>query len=121
MAEGFSLRQLQSLFVFCLGELFRFAASRSYELTLGEAYIENPRKTRDGSLVEDGVHKPNSLHYSRLAIDLNLFVGSEFISDGDHPAWRDLGSFWEALSPMCRWGGKFRDANHFSMAHGGRA
>jgi hypothetical protein len=117
------LRDLQSLFVVCLGELFRYAASRGYELTLGEGFIHDPRRTRFGGMVSDGVHMKESLHYSGLAQDLNLFLGNELISDGDDPAWKDLGAFWLGLDDKCRWGGNFKsvDSNHFSMAWGGRA
>lgn len=118
---GKSLRELQSLFVVCLGDLIRYAASKGYGLTLGEGYIQTPRKTRTGRVVEDGVHMAKSLHYSRLALDLNLFVDGAFITNGEHAAWLELGAFWEALDQLCRWGGRFQDANHFSMAYQGRA
>jgi hypothetical protein len=111
---------MQSLLVRCLGELIRYAYSRGYELTLGEAYVQTPRKTRGGSIVDDGVHMPSSLHYTRLAIDVNLFVHGEFIVRGDHAAWRDLGNYWEQLDPACSWGGRFNDANHLSVTFGGR-
>lgn len=115
-----SLRSLQSLLVRCLGELIRYAYDRGYELTLGEAYVQNPRKTRDGAFVADGVHMPSSLHYRRLAIDLNLFVRGEFVTRGDHFAWLDLGAYWEQLDPACSSGVRFGDANHFSVTFGGR-
>lgn len=115
-----SLRSLQSLLVRCLGDLIRYAYDRGYELTLGEAYVQTPRKTRDGAFVEDGVHMQSSLHYTRLAIDLNLFVRGEFITKGDHFAWIDLASYWEALDPACKSGLHFGDANHFSVTFGGR-
>lgn len=89
-------------------------------MTLGEAHVITPRKTRAGRLVEDGVHMRRSLHYSRLAIDLNLFVGGDYVKSGSHPVWHELGGVWEALDPLCRWGGRFGDANHFSIAYGGR-
>jgi hypothetical protein len=120
------LRKRQALLVKCLGELIQYATSQGHELTLGEAYIQTPRKTRAGRIVDDGVHMPSSLHYRRLAIDLNLFVrksgGSwEYITDSQDPVWYDLGTFWETLDPLCRWGGRFDDANHVSIAYGGRA
>ena len=115
-----SLRSCQSLLVRSLGDLIRYAYQEGYELTLGEAYVESPRKTRHGQVVDDGVHMPSSLHYTRLAIDLNLFVNGEFIKRGDHMAWIKLGAYWEALDPACFWGGRFNDANHFSVTFGGR-
>jgi len=94
--------------------LIQYAYSRGYELTLGEAYVQTPRKCRDGKFVEDGVHMPSSLHYTRLAIDLNLFVSGGYVIRSDDMAWIDLGSFWKALHPELTWGGDFGDANHFS-------
>ena len=120
LADQRSLRSAQSLLVRSLGKLIAYATCRGYELTLGEAYIQTPRKTRDGDFVEDGVHMPSSLHYTRLAIDLNLFVGGEYVSDGQSFAWIDLGDFWEALDPACSWGGHFHDANHLSVTFGDR-
>jgi hypothetical protein len=116
-----TLRESQSLLIKCLGEFIRFATQRGYELTLGEAYIATPRKTRDGKVVDDGVHMRGSLHYLRLAIDLNLFVRGQYIQASDDPAWVELGLFWEALDPQCRWGGRFGDGNHLSLAYEGRA
>jgi hypothetical protein len=117
-----SLRSLQSLLVKSLGYLIRYAYERGYELTLGEAYVQTPRKARDGTFVQDGVHMPSSLHYTRLAIDLNLFIRGVYITRSDDMAWIDLGSFWKALDPACTWGGDFpnADANHFSVTFGNR-
>jgi hypothetical protein len=104
-----TLRQKQSLFVRLVGELIDFATSRGWEFTFGDA----ARMDRQG-------HMPNSLHYSRLAIDLNLFVNGRYIRSGENPAYLELGEFWESLDPLCAWGGRFGDANHFSLHHGGR-
>ena len=113
-------RERQSLLVVCLGDLFRYASSKGYALTLGEGFIQNPRKTREGAVVEDGVHMRQSLHYERLAQDLNLFVGGQYIRDGEHLAWIELGTYWEQLSPLCRSGIRFKDANHFSISPDGK-
>jgi hypothetical protein len=120
------LRRKQALLVKCLGEFILYATSQGYELTLGEAYVLTPRKTRKGEVVEDGVHMPDSLHYSRLAIDLNLFVRNpdnrwEYVTDSSHRAWQELGMFWESLDSGTAWGGRFADANHLSVPMGGRA
>ena len=118
-----TLSERQRLFVKCLGALIQYATQQRYELTLGEGYILEQRKTRSGNVVSDGVHMPGSLHYVRLAQDLNLWVGGMYITDGGHPAWTDLGTYFEGLDPLCRWGGRFRsgDANHVSVTYNGKA
>lgn len=136
-ADKRSLRSLQSLLVRCLAELIRYAYSRGYELTLGEAYVQTPRsgevlitttcpkcsephEFRHKGFIMDRVHMPSSLHYTRLAIDLNLFIDGAFITHSDHVAWRDLGAYWEQLDPACSSGIRFHDANHFSVTFGGK-
>lgn len=116
------LREAQWLLVRCLARLFNYACERGYELTLGEGYVQPERKLRDGTFAQDGVHMPASLHYVRLAQDLNLFVKGVYITDGGSFAWIDLGHFWEALDPAASWGGRFKsgDANHFSITFGGK-
>lgn len=103
------LRKKQSLFVHLIAKLIDHGDALGYEFTFGDA----ARIDRRG-------HMPNSLHYSRLAIDLNLFVNNRWISSGRNPAWKQLGEYWEGLHPLCTWGGRFGDANHFSITHGGR-
>ena len=117
------LRESQTLFVACLGELFTYATRKGYKLTLAEGFIATPRKSRDDKWFPDGVHMENSLHYDRLAQDMNLFVGELLIRDSSHPIWLELGKFWEGLSPECAWGGRFSkpDAGHFSIRYGNRA
>jgi hypothetical protein len=63
-----------------------------------------------------------SLHYIRLAQDLNLFVNGKW-QKSDCPEWRSIGNKWESLDPMARWGGRFKsvDLNHFSFEHEGRS
>lgn len=134
------LHAKQVLFVKCLGELIKYAGEQGFELTLGEGDVANPRKgsraqqlqcPHCGTLFsytftgffQDRVHMENSLHYSALAIDLNLFKNGNYISDGSDPAWQTLGEFWEGLDQQCRWGGRFKsiDSNHFSIEYNGRA
>lgn len=60
-----------------------------------------------------------SIHRDRLALDLNLFKDGRYLSDGE--AHRPLGEWWEKQHELCRWGGRFRDANHYSLTWQGRA
>ncbi len=55
-----TLRETQSKFVRMIATLIQFAYEKGYELTFGDAWAKTG-------------HTTNSLHYERLAIDLNLF------------------------------------------------
>lgn len=54
----------------------------------------------------------NSQHLKRLAIDLFFFD-----KDGKYRTntafYREAGEYWESLDPLCRWGGRYGDGNHF--------
>uniref|UniRef100_A0A6M3JVF3 Putative peptidase n=1 Tax=viral metagenome TaxID=1070528 RepID=A0A6M3JVF3_9ZZZZ len=98
-----ALRHKQSRFVMMVALLVIKATQLGYELSFGDAWA------RTG-------HMKNSLHYIRLAIDLNLFKGGKYLADSD--AHRELGEFWESIGGS--WGGRFGDGNHYSLGHGGR-
>ena len=112
-----SLGDKQRLFTKCVSELINYAYARGWELTLGDAY-RDPRVHGDfGDKKSYSAGK--SVHKLRLAIDLNLFIDGEYISDGSHEVWEDLGEFWEGMNEYSRWGGRFDDSNHFSFEHYG--
>lgn len=121
-----TLREKQSAFCFAIGQLIVWAFNHGYELTLADGSIDPLRKVRlpngqEQSGCRDLVHREDGLHYRRLAQDLNLFLNNQFIADGGHPAWTEIGTKWEAMDSLARWGGRFQDANHFSFEHEGRA
>ncbi len=60
-----------------------------------------------------------SLHILFLAIDgyLKQMSTGKVVWARHHYA--PLGAFWEALDPLCSWGGRFGDEGHFSIQHGG--
>lgn len=116
--EQLGLREKQYLFLKCFAELIEFFRSQpkimgTYELTGGDLWSKPEYKA----------HKlPNSAHYNRLAIDLNLFDDGVYVT-GRHPVFGMLGDYWKSLHPLCRWGGDFasKDFNHFSIEHNGVA
>lgn len=65
--------------------------------------------------VRTGVSKTlNSLHLSRLAIDLNIFHAGIWLQDRE--SLKKYGAFWEGLHPDNEWGGfwlSFSDFPHF--------
>lgn len=106
-----TLRQKQSAFARYVGQLIGFVYSMGWELTFGD--FNRPDKKG---------HMADSLHYYRLAADMNLFVNGVW-KQADCPEWQAIGKFWKALDPALAWGGDFRgdvDLNHFSYPDGGK-
>lgn len=100
------------------------------ELRLAEGYVKDtddawiewegyPEEYVESSNGVPEVHRRDGGHFKRIAQDLVLDIDGEYIADGSHPAWRMLGEYWEGLHPLCRWGGRWGDANHFSLEDGG--
>lgn len=110
-----SLGEKQELFMRLLPRLIDYAHSQGYELRGGE--LERSR-AQAAANAKTGQGIANSLHVERLAIDLHLFRHGQYLTASDDH--RPLGEFWEALHPLCRWGGHFNDGNHYSITHEGR-
>lgn len=111
-----TLRQKQSLFASLVPRLIDHAFTLGYEITLGEAYRSPEEAAR---LAKLGKGIKNSLHILKLAIDLNLFKDGVYLSS--NASHLPLGEWWEKQDDLCRWGGRFQDGNHYSLAHDGRA
>ena len=100
LKEPKTLRQKQSLFALLIAKLMLRAYELGYELTCGDFWATTG-------------HKANSRHYIRLAADLNLFKDGRYLTaTNDHST---LGDYWESLHPLCRWGGRFKDGNHYEL------
>ena len=95
------LSQRQRGFAKCVGILIKQIYARGYECTFGHAYRCQNCK----------VGKKNSLHKSRLAIDINLFKDGKYLTDPEEH--RQFARYWEALHPDNRSGIRFNDANHY--------
>lgn len=111
-----TLGDKQRAFTRMIADLIIYAYESEWELTFGDAY-RDPRL--HGQMGEKKSYSSaNSNHKIRLAVDFNLFVKGVYITDGNHPAYKSLGEYWESLGGS--WGGRFNDANHFSLEHQGR-
>ncbi len=67
-----------------------------------------------------GIGSGNSLHLSRLAIDIPMIYRERKVIVTDNEVYRPAGDFWKSLHPLNRWGGDIPgDGNHFSMAPAG--
>jgi len=98
-----------------VGRLIRFAGDHGWQLAWADAYRDE--RVKYGS--------PNSLHRSRLAVDLVLRVDG-VVQEGKTPEsianWKVLGDYWKMIGGT--WGGDFTgasagDYNHFSLEHNG--
>lgn len=93
-----TLQQQQSEFVRMVAQLIEYATELGYDLTFGDAFATTG-------------HKQNSFHYSRRAIDLNLFKDGKYLDKTeDH---LPLGLYWEMIGGS--WGGRWNDGNHYSI------
>lgn len=109
-----TLGQKQRLFSRCVAMLLLEIERQGYECAIAWAY-RPPEASILYAARKLGI--PNSNHGKKLAIDLDLFKDGIYLArTEDH---RLFGEFWERLHPLCRWGGRFQDGNHYSLAHEG--
>lgn len=97
-----ALREKQSKFLLNTAFLFLEAERLGYELTYGDAWAKTG-------------HMNGSNHYARLAVDLNLFIDGEYVTDAR--GHTELHDFWENKcggAPMIE-----GDPNHYSYEHRG--
>ena len=124
-----ALRDKQARFALLVAQLIVWINSRGqgWDVTLSDGGVTLLRKVQlpDGRRVRalDREHMDGSLHYARLAQDLNLFVNGQLISNGSAPEWKAIGAKWKSMDAEAAWGGDFAsgDANHFSLKHNGKA
>lgn len=118
-----ALVEKQHAFSTSVARLIRKLSDLGYTVSFGEAWrpkwvAEEYAKQLDENGKPRGIS--NSLHIDRLAVDLVLRKHGMLL-DGDD--YREAGLIWESYSTAeltYAWGGRFGDANHFSLAHGGR-
>jgi len=115
-----TLGEKQRLFAKLVARLITWAYEQGYAVTFGDAYRDPRVFGLHGE--QKGYGKARSNHKRRLAIDLNLFVEQghgNWVYQTSSVAHKPLGEYWEKLHPMCQWGGRFNDGNHYSMTHEG--
>lgn len=104
MATTLTLQQAQQAFCRLTARLIDQAVKLGFRPRWGDAF-RDPR-------VPYG--HPTSCHRMRLAVDLLLDDGvGHYLTDTE--SYRPLGEWWEQQHPLARWGGRFRDGNHFSF------
>lgn len=98
------LGEKQELFSRLIAELIIEIYKAGYAVRIGDVFAK-PRNPLE--------HASNSQHYQKLAADLNLFKDGKFLKKTeDHAAF---GKLWEYKHPLCRWGGRWNDGNHYEL------
>jgi hypothetical protein len=114
-----TLLEKQQTFSVLLSKFINDLTVRGYKITLGEAF----RPLGVAAIyAAQGEGIKNSLHTMRLAIDLNIFLGGQYLQSENELAIP--GALWESYSTElveCSWGGRFTppDTDHFSIANDG--
>ena len=99
-----TLGQAQRKFTLMIAKLIIFAYEQGYELTFGEGYDD------------DGIgHAKGSLHYIKLAQDLNLFKDDVWLKESE--AHDELHDYWDTIGGAKRIEG---DGNHYSVEWRGK-
>lgn len=111
-----SLVNDQHKFLQDAAKLIIHAGEQGFKVTAGELF-RSPEQ--QAIYVKTGRSKTqNSLHLSRLAIDINVFKNGKLCGKEE---MKELGAFWESLDPLNSWGGngkKLLDCPHFSRGNG---
>ena len=107
----------QKLFSRLIAEHIVWLYEKGYSVSFGDAY-RDPRVHGGVGVTGKMYGTAYSCHKSRLALDLNLFYGGNYLKESHEHA--ESGTKWESRHKLCCWGGRFNDGNHYSMTHEGR-
>lgn len=113
--DDMTLGEKQELFSRLLPKLLDKAHDLGFQVRIGDVFRDPRVHGEMGHKL--GYGAKNSCHKLKLAVDLNLFLGKVYKTNTeDH---RELGVWWEKQHPLCKWGGRMNDGNHYSLTHRG--
>lgn len=136
-----TLSEVQRAYSTCLGKLLeRVNSTPRYACTLGEGWrtdvmaelnslpLDIRHRVADAIqglapglshaiAVSTGMGIAHSVHRLRLAQDLNIFKDGQYTTNPED--YRPFGEWWKQQHPLARWGGDFKDYDHFSFEYGG--
>lgn len=103
-----TLGQNQEAFSRDLVNLLQYVLKLGYQVRIGEA--QRPVEMQEMYIRTGRSKTMNSMHLKRCAADLHFTLNGVLC----YP--KELGDYWESLSPENQWGGNwksFKDAPHF--------
>ena len=111
------LGQKQELFSKLIPKLITKAHELGFDVRIGDLFRDPRVHGAYGEKI--GYSSAYSMHKLKLAVDLNLLINN--VMKVKTSNFQELGEWWEQQHELCRWGGRFKDGNHFSLTHDGRA
>lgn len=110
------LGEKQEIFSYLIAQHVLWLYKQGYRVRSGD-YFRDPRV--HGAVGEkESYSNAYSMHKDKCAADLNLFKNGKYLTKtSDH---KKSGEKWESRHPLCCWGGRFNDGNHYSITHEGR-
>lgn len=87
------------------------------QITEDEGRVITPRKVWiAGFKVKrpDAEHKTDSFHHRGCAVDLIIYLNGDYLTDGDHPIWKEIDQKARSMHPKFGLGISFKDSNHLS-------
>lgn len=106
----------QELFAKLISQHILWLQSQGYGVRIGDVFRDSRVHGEVG--VKKAYGSAYSMHKDKCAADLNLFWDGKYLTKtSDH---LESGEKWESRHPLCCWGGRFDDGNHYSLTHEGR-
>jgi hypothetical protein len=85
------------------------------EWTVHSNRIYIDKETGERRFGIDRIHHPKGFHPKGLALDLLVYINGVYITDGNHPIWKDLDEMAHMLDDRLNFGNEFHDSNHLSF------
>jgi hypothetical protein len=115
-----TLGEKQELFAELQARLVLRAIALGYRVRMGcveRTVTEQQHMIAQGKSKVKFKDAAKGTHVNKIAVDINLFKDGLWLDrTEDH---LPLGEWWEKQHPLCRWGGRFGDGNHYSLEHEG--
>lgn len=110
------LGEKQELFSVLIAQHMLWLHKKGYQIRCGDFFRDERVHGKVGE--KESYSAAYSMHKSKCAADLNLFKDGKYLTKTkDH---LESGQKWESRHPLCAWGGRWQDGNHYSLEHEGR-
>ena len=110
------LGEKQELFARLIAEHITWLYRQGYKVRGGDWFRDSRVHGKVGEKV--GYGAAYSMHKDKCALDINLFKNGKYLTTTK--SHQISGEKWESRHPLCAWGGRWEDGNHYSLEHEGR-